>query len=134
MTNNPIEERIREVIIGEIEPQIIVRPPHVALSRESRPPGVAHGELDEALDLLISTKLHPSQARPKLVTNSPADAAVRGSSRSSVELYGRRATGVRLAQFELWCRPEWSCRPRQGARHHDRGGDRRTGPASHRGL
>jgi hypothetical protein len=67
VTNDPIEERIREVIIGEIEPQIIVRPPHVALSRESRPPGVAHGELDEALDPLVSTKLRPSQARPKLV-------------------------------------------------------------------
>jgi hypothetical protein len=39
--------------------------------------------------------------------------------------------GWKLAQFELWCRPEWSCRPRQG---DDRGGDRRTDPASHRGL
>jgi LuxR family transcriptional regulator, maltose regulon positive regulatory protein len=67
VTNDPTEERIREVIIGEIEPQIIVRPPPVALSRESRPPGVAHGELDEALDPLVSTKLRPSQARPKLV-------------------------------------------------------------------
>ncbi len=67
MTNDPIEERIREVIIGEIEPQIIVRPPHIALLRESRPPGVAYGELDEALDPLVSTKLRPSQARPKLV-------------------------------------------------------------------
>jgi ATP/maltotriose-dependent transcriptional regulator MalT len=28
---------------------------------------VAHGELDEALDPLVSTKLRPSQARPKLV-------------------------------------------------------------------
>ncbi|MDQ5811238.1 MAG: hypothetical protein M3358_10910, partial [Actinomycetota bacterium] len=65
--NDPIEERIREVIIGEIEPQIIVRPPHIALLRESRPPGVAYGELDEALDPLVSTKLRPSQARPKLV-------------------------------------------------------------------
>jgi hypothetical protein len=76
----------------------------------------------------------PCRSRQRSPTNSPADAAVRGSSRSLVELYGRRATGVRLAQFELWCRPEWSCRPRQGARHHDRGGDRRTDPASHRGL
>ena len=76
----------------------------------------------------------PAEIAHQFTCRRGSEGIVTVISRTLVELYGRRATGVRLAQFELWCRPEWSCRPRQGARHHDRGGDRRTDPASHRGL
>ncbi len=98
-------------------------------------PGTKNPTAPQSTNTTLAMQAYPTMTIPAEIAHQ---FTCRCGSEGIVTLISRtlRKTGDRRSstQFELWCRPEWSCPPRQGARHHNRGGDHRTDPASHRGL